>query len=484
MTRLTTIAAARLAPVVKITSQTLARDTGVSATDRITNNGAVSLAGILSAAAGAIIKIYDGATAIGNAMLDRSGGWSFSTVLGPGTHALRAVATDHIGRISQTPPQPTIVVDTSVPTVAFRYESQNAGGNTVLLSGSVSGPTGTTVDVFAGPTRLGQASVTNGNWQFTTPALADGNYSFIAVATTPAGNSSTFSGIPSLTVGSAAGTLDPSRYTTVWRQDFTTSTAIDRSIFPIVYGNADQFAFGANGVTLSSHRAEGFANVGFLQPNWGVNLSQGYGLYSVTASHPANQGGGIAILLWPSNNVWPGAEIDLVENWDDPTSQTAHLSVHFRGPNGKDMANSIRYPVDLTVPNTFALDWQRGSLTFYVNGHQIINITGSEVPRDASDGGVNMAFGAQITDIVASQQPADIVTLTIASMSYSILNTSAATQARNQMAPSPAVAGLLDAMALGSPGFLSQPPAQPTFTERLLDLAKGTDIFPFGHRGG
>ena len=135
MTRLTTIAAARLAPVVKITSQTLARDTGVSATDRITNNGAVSLAGILSAAAGAIIKIYDGATAIGNAMLDRSGGWSFSTVLGPGTHALRAVATDHIGRISQTPPQPTIVVDTSVPTVAFRYESQNAGGNTVLLSG-------------------------------------------------------------------------------------------------------------------------------------------------------------------------------------------------------------------------------------------------------------------------------------------------------------------------------------------------------------
>ncbi len=472
---------AATAPTVKITSQKLTADTGGSATDRITNNGAVTLSGTVSGSAGTIVKIYDGTVLVGTAKLNNKGGWTFATTLAAGTHALRAVAISQSGLSSSTAAQPAIVVDNSVPTVAFRYESQVAGSSVVDLWGTVSGSAGTTVEVFNNGVDLGTATVTGNTWHLATPSLAPGNYSFSAVATTLAGNSATFSGVASLTVGPVSGTLNLSKYTRVWDQNFTTSAAIDTNIFPIVYGNPNQFSFGPDGLTLSSYRADGFANVGFLQENWGSSLSQGYGLYSVTASHPAGQGTGIAILLWPSNNVWPGAEIDILECWDDPTSQSGYMSVHFKGPNGEDMANSIKFSVDLTKPNTFSLDWERGSLTYYVNGVEIFQITGSEVPKDASDGGVNMAFGAQITDIGTNFEPSDLVSLTIYDMSYSVMTTP--TPAFKSGAASagpivPAVQRVLDVMALRTPAaaLLPLPPARTGLTEQLFGSAS--------HQGG
>ena len=474
------VVTSKIAPVVKITSQKLVADTGASASDLITNNGAVSLTGTVSGTAGTVVRIYDGTVFVGTATLDNRGGWKFSTTLASGTHALRAVATSSSGLSATTANQPAIIVDKSVPTVGFRYESQNAGSSVVDLWGTVSGSVGTTVKVFSNGVDLGTATVTGNTWHLATPSLAAGNYSFSAVATTVAGNSTTFSGIPSLTVGPVSGTLDLSKYTRVWDQNFTTSTAIDRNIFPIVYGNPNQFAFGPNGLTLSSYRADGFANVVFLQENWGSSLSQGYGLYSVTASHPAGQGTGIAILLWPSNNVWPGAEIDILECWDDPTSQSGYMSVHFKGPNGEDMANSIKFSVDLTKPNTFALDWERGSLTYYINGQEIIHITGTEVPKDASDGGVNMAFGAQITDIGTNFEPSDLVSLTIYDMSYSVMTPAATAPALRTTSTSggsimPAVQRVLDVMAMDTPlqAFHAVPIARAAVSEHLFGVATG-----------
>lgn len=322
-------------------------------------------------------------------------------------------------------PIPATAAAASVaPTVSFTYENQAAGSNTVELWGDVTGPPGTTVAVYTGDTFLGTATINGTTWTLTTPALAPGNYSFRAVAKEPGGLTATFDAIPSLTIGPATGNLDLSKYTLVWQQDFTKTSAIDQSIFPIVYGNADQFSWGPGGLTLASFRNESFSNVGILQPNWQGNLSQGYGLYSITMSHPANQGRGIAVLLWPANNKWPGPEIDIVEDFDDPTSQTATASVHFKGPNGQDMANTIKMTVDLTKPNTFSLDWEDGSLSYYINGTKLFEITGTEVPKDWAHGGVNAAFGAQITDIGTSYQPGDVVSMTIENMSYSALTTS------------------------------------------------------------
>lgn len=474
--------AAATAPTIKITSQKLTADTGASSTDLITNNGAVILAGTMSGPSGTTVKIFDGTRLIGTAKLDTKGGWSFSTTLPAGTHALHAVATSSSGASASTAAQPTIVVDKTLPMVAFQYESQVVGSNVVDLWGTVSGSAGTTVEVFANGVDIGAATVTGNTWHLATPSLVPGNYSFSAVATTIAGNSATFSGIPSLTAGPVSGTLDLSKYSRVWDQDFTTSAAIDTNIFPIVYGNPDQFSFGPNGLTLSSYRSEGFANVGFLQANWNPTLSQGYGLYSVTASVPAGQGTGIAILLWPANNVWPGPEIDILENWSDPTSQTGYMSVHFKGPNGQDMANSIKFSVDLTQQNTFALDWEDGSLTYYVNGVELFQITGSEVPKDAAHGGINAAFGAQITDIGSNFEPTDTVSLTIYDMSYSVVNPAGSvlkTGAVSGGSIMPAVQQVLDVMAMDSPSssFLTPLPVRMSLSDELFSSAS----IPAGH---
>jgi hypothetical protein len=407
------------APLITISKQTLVSDTGISASDGITNNGAVVLSGTVSGAVGTKVQILDGAVVLGTAVLNGKGGWTFSTTLASGTHALKAVALDLAGNSATTATQPAIIVDQTIPKVSYTYETQVVGSNVVQLYGNVTGPAGTKVEIYSGTVNLGAATITGTTWQFATPSLADGNYSFTAVATTVAGNSATFGGVPSLTVGAVTGTLDASRFSTVWNQDFTINQ-IDRDIFPIVYGSPDQFSYGADGLTLTSYRSGGFGNVGILQANWTTNSAQGYGLYSITASHPANQGAGIAILLWPANNVWPGPELDMVEAWDDPTSQSAYFSVHFKSPlDGSDMVHSIRYSVDLTQMNTFSLDWARGSLTYYVNGHELFHLTGSEVPLDYADGGVNSAFGAQISDIGNAYEPSDQVSLTVANMSYS-----------------------------------------------------------------
>ena len=416
-----TIIVDKTPPALSISSQVLAHDTGLSGSDGITTDGTVTLTGTVTAGAGTTVQVYDGNTSLGSAALDGNGGWTFGAVLSDGTHALHAVATDLAGNSSITVDQSQITVDHSAAAVLYRFEYQIVGSNTVQLFGEYSGPAGTQIDVYSGATKLGTATITGANtWTFETPALPDGNYSFTAVATTPAGLSTTFGDIPSITVGWGTGTLDMSGFSTVWHQDFT-ENQIDRDVFQIVYGQDHQFAYGSDGLTLTSYRADGFTDVGILQPTWGADLAQGYGLYSITASHPANQGTGIAILLWPSDNIWPGPEMDLVEDWNDPTSQTAYFSVHTKSPlDGSDMINTIQYSIDLTRPNTFALDWEEGSLTYYVNGDELFQITGSEVPRDFAHGGVNAAFGAQVSNIGDSWQPSDEVSLTIHDMSYAV----------------------------------------------------------------
>ena len=437
----------RHAPTVSLTSQTLAHDTGSSATDNITNNGAVTLTGLYSGASGTRVNILDGTTVLGLATLDSLGHWTFSTTLGSGTHSLHAVATDLSGRSATTANAAPITVDTSTPTVSCQYETQTVGTNFVQIWGSWSGSGGTTVEIFSGTQDLGAATLIGGNWSFQTPSLPSGNYSFTAVATTVAGNSTQFSGIPPVSVGQFSGTLNLANYNQVWAQDFTTSTSINTNIFPIGWGNPADISFGPNGITLVSNRSEGFANVGFQQADWGKSLSQGYGLYSVTASHPANQGGGIAILLWPSDNIWPGPELDILEDWVDPASQTGTFSIHFKGPNGQDVANVIKFTADLTKPTTYSLDWEKGSLTYYVNGQEIYQVTGAEVPLDAADGGVNSAFGAEIADIGNSYEPSNQVSLTIQNMSYSAPNIapSASAPVPGTSAASPLAASLLSA---------------------------------------
>src|SRR5262245_65818264 len=60
---------------------------------------------------------------------------------------------------------------------------------TLGLSGTVSDAGGvSSVQIYDGATLLGPATVSSGNWSYTTAALLDGSHSFTAKATDNAGN--------------------------------------------------------------------------------------------------------------------------------------------------------------------------------------------------------------------------------------------------------------------------------------------------------
>ncbi len=180
------------APGVTITSQVLAHDTGASGTDNITSNGAVTLTGTVSGGPGVIVQVLDGTVLLGTATLNGNGGWSYATTLGTGTHALAALATDLAGNTTTTPAEPVITVETTPPGVSITAPVQTAGTTTVTVSGTVSGPAGTSVKIYNGATVLGTATVSNGSWSFAA-SLAAGAYNFTATATDPAGNAASVS---------------------------------------------------------------------------------------------------------------------------------------------------------------------------------------------------------------------------------------------------------------------------------------------------
>ncbi len=218
-------------------------------------------------------------------------------------------------------------------------------------------------------------------------------------------------------------TLNSSNFQTVWTDNFGNDHAFNRSLWPISWGKSDDFSFSGGALTLSSTAAEGWSNTGFMQADFGSSSAQGYGLYSVTASLDRGQGAGVCIDLWPANNQWPGAEIDLLETYDS-SRQSGFSTVHWKGANNANDYTATSFKADLTQKNTFAVDWERGSITYYLNGQEIYRNT-SHVPLDAADGGVNESLGAEVTNAKYGAV-GSVVDLHLYSMSYAKPGSSAA----------------------------------------------------------
>lgn len=179
-----------------------------------------------------------------------------------------------------------------------------------------------------------------------------------------------------------------------YKDYFSSQSSLNRSIWQVKWGKSNDFKFQNGALVLRSTAAEGWSNTGFMQSNYGKNSGTGYGVYTATASLNAHQGGGVCIDLWPSNNVWPGAELDLLETLGGER-HTAYTNVHWRTAGGGDGDAYHAISLDLTAKNTYAFDWERGHLTYYINGREIFSTT-SHVPLDAADGGINEAFGAEV----------------------------------------------------------------------------------------
>jgi beta-glucanase (GH16 family) len=99
-----------------------------------------------------------------------------------------------------------------------------------------------------------------------------------------------------------------------------------------------------------------------------------YGIVQVVANIPQSYGLWSGIWLLPTNESWP-PEIDMEETWGPPDVSTAY-TFH---PADYDV---VQASSDTDLPsgwNTFTLDWTPTSLTWWLNGTEVLT-TSSDIP--------------------------------------------------------------------------------------------------------
>ncbi len=224
-----------------------------------------------------------------------------------------------------------------------------------------------------------------------------------------------------------------------WTDDFTQDNALNSGLFAMRWGNSSEFSFGDNGLTLTSNGN----SVGFMTRDAGAADGDGYGVFSATFTMPTHQANGAYICLWPSNNIWPGAELDLAEQYNGQP----YLTVHWKGSTGGDAYRAIDFNADLSRPTTVSVHWQASGLTYDVNGTQVAQFSSGgsvPVPKDYADGGSNESFG------VGNYGPAG-TSLTLSKLSYT-----PSTQSSAPVGSAPSTT-----IALSNPGmhFIANPSA-------------------------
>jgi len=179
-------------------------DSGVVG-DHLTNVNTVALTG--AAEANSTVKVYDGATLLGTATANGSGGWSYTTAaLSNGAHSLTATATDAAGNTGTASSPTAVTIDTVSPNAPVIISDTTFNTNQLALIGSAEA--NSTVKIYDGATLLGSATANGiGAWTYTTAALNEGAHNFTATATDAAGNTSLASQPVNPTIALAAPTI-------------------------------------------------------------------------------------------------------------------------------------------------------------------------------------------------------------------------------------------------------------------------------------
>ena len=205
---------APVAPVIVSVTDDVAPVTGLVANNGSSNDTTLTIGG--TAEAGSTVTVYDtdGTTVLGTGVATGGAFTITTSVLGEGTHALTARATDAAGNQGASTTAFRVTIDTVAPVApsitAFSVDSGTVGDHvtndrTLTLSGTA-GAAGNTVEIFQDGASVG-ASVADigGNWSLAdTTSLADGTYQFTARATDAAGNQGPLSAAFQVTIDATA----------------------------------------------------------------------------------------------------------------------------------------------------------------------------------------------------------------------------------------------------------------------------------------
>ncbi len=143
-------------------------------------------------------------------------------------------------------------------------------------------------------------------------------------------------------------------------------------------------------------------NSGAMQKGGG----NGYGYYEVTAKMSKDVQGP-AVVLWPHDDKWPGAEYDMVEVIDDRPYGTVHWN-----NKGKDAYQSSYWNnIDETKVHTYGLDWDGKKIDFYVDDKYMGTVW--KGGKDLDHGGTNVLMSLMNRDFESKD-----AFLTVYSASY------------------------------------------------------------------
>lgn len=112
-------------------------------------------------------------------------------------------------------------------------------------------------------------------------------------------------------------------------------------------------------------------------------FSQTYGYFEARCKVPAGKGFWPAFWMLPLDHSWP-PEIDIVEFIGHERS-TIHCTNHWRNPDGKRGAKGqgvdamVDYSADF---HTYAVQWEPGKITWYVDGQPVAKSTDSVPQKD------------------------------------------------------------------------------------------------------
>ena len=157
-----------------------------------------------SAEPGSVVTVLDNNAVLGSVTAGSDGSWTFITPeLNEGAHSLTTTVTDAAGNTGPASAALGFTVDTTPPAAASNLLLSNDAGatpvpvapgtttddSTPVLSGQAE--PAAIVNVYDAGTLLGSVTAgSDGSWQFTSPALANGAHSFSVTVTDAAGNTS------------------------------------------------------------------------------------------------------------------------------------------------------------------------------------------------------------------------------------------------------------------------------------------------------
>jgi hypothetical protein len=179
-------------------------------------------------------------------------------------------------------------------------------------------------------------------------------------------------------VGNGSGFSDtPAGWKLAFSDDFT-GTSLDRSKWGTYdgTGNAGIGTRSSKQVTVNNGELDITGNgsvAGGLMSNW----SSTYGLYEIRARmDSASKGYNDALMVWPTG-PWPqDGEIDMQEIYDGATNQMSEFA-HWGSNNSQTGKTESG---DFSQWHTIAVDWEPSSVTYYVDGQEVMTVTGAAVP--------------------------------------------------------------------------------------------------------